>query len=77
MLIACARQNNELDGSVMSAVDIIKRFQFTGDLEDHEDNILSHKSASRYYQWAVLKIVGMNVPLVPECRLMRAQQSES
>jgi putative transposase len=64
MLIAQARQNGELDGSVMAAIDVTKGFPFTGDVEDHEDDILGYKDGSDYYQWAVLKIVGMDVPLV-------------
>jgi putative transposase len=64
MLIARARQNGELDGSVMAAIDVTKGFPFTGDVEDHEDDVLGYKDGSDYYQWAVLKIVGMDVPLV-------------
>jgi IS4 transposase len=64
MLIARARQNGELDGSVMTAIDVTKGFPFTGDVEDHEDDILGYKDGNEYYQWAVLKIVGMDVPLV-------------
>jgi putative transposase len=64
MLIARARQNSELDGSVMAAIDVTKGFPFTGDVEDHEDDILGYKDGNDYYQWAVLKIVGMDVPLV-------------
>jgi putative transposase len=64
MLIARARQNGELDGPVMAAIDVTKDFPFTGDVEDHEDDILGYKDSNDYYQWAVLKIVGMDVPLV-------------
>ncbi|WP_160135605.1 transposase [Halococcus salsus] len=64
MLIARARQNGELDGSVMAAIDVTKGFPFTGDVEDQEDDILGYKDGSDYYQWAVLKVVGMDVPLV-------------
>jgi putative transposase len=64
MLIARARQNSELNGSVMAAIDVTKGFPFTGDVEDHEDDILGYKDGNEYYQWAVLKIVGMDVPLV-------------
>lgn len=64
MLIARARQNGELDGPVFAAIDVTKGFPFTGDVEDHEDNILGYKDGNDYYQWAVLKIVGMDVPLV-------------
>ncbi|MFC6764529.1 transposase [Natrinema soli] len=64
MLIACARQNGELDGPVFAAIDVTKGFPFTGDVEDHEDDILGYKDGNEYYQWAVLKIVGMDVPLV-------------
>ncbi|ADJ16429.1 MULTISPECIES: transposase [Halococcaceae] len=64
MLIARARQNGELDGPVFAAIDVTKGFPFTGDLEDHDDDILGYKDGNDYYQWAVLKIVGMDVPLV-------------
>jgi hypothetical protein len=64
MLIARGRQNGELDGSVMTAIDVTKRFPFTGNVADHEDDILGYKNGNDYYQWAVLKIVGMDVPLV-------------
>jgi putative transposase len=64
MLIARARQNGELDGSVFAAIDVTKGFPFTGDVKGHEDDILGYKDGNEYYQWAVLKIVGMDVPLV-------------
>jgi putative transposase len=64
MLIARARQNGEIDGPVFAAIDVTKGFPFTGDTEDQEDDILGYKDGSDYYQWAVLKIVGMDVPLV-------------
>ncbi len=64
MLIARARQNGELDGPVMAAVDVTKGFPFTGGGEGHEDDILGYKDGNDYYQWAVLKIVGRDVPLV-------------
>jgi putative transposase len=64
MLIARARQNGELDGPVFAAIDVTKGFPFTGDVEDHEDDILGYKDGNEYYQWAVLKIIGMDVPLV-------------
>ncbi|MGN8215884.1 transposase [Halococcus salifodinae] len=64
MLIARARQNGELDGPVFAAIDVTKGFPFTGEVEDHEDDILGYKDGNEYYQWAVLKIVGMDVPLV-------------
>jgi putative transposase len=64
MIIARARQNGELTGKLWAAIDVTKGFPFTGDIEDHEDDILGDKDGSDYYQWAVLKIVGMDVPLV-------------
>ena len=64
MLIARARQNGELDGPVFAAIDVTKGFPFTGDVADHEDDILGYKDSKEYYQWAMLKIVGMDVPLV-------------
>jgi putative transposase len=64
MLIARARQNGELDRPVFTAIDVTKGFLFTGGVEDQEDDILGYKDGGQYYQWAVLKIVGMDVPLV-------------
>lgn len=64
MIIARARQNGELTGKLWAAIDVTKGFPFTGDSEDHEDDILGHRDGNEYYQWAVLKIVGMDVPLV-------------
>lgn len=64
MLIARARQNGELTGKLWAAIDVTKGFPFTGDPEDQEDDILGHRDGNEYYQWAVLKIVGMDVPLV-------------
>ncbi|WP_435077858.1 transposase [Halococcus sp. AFM35] len=64
MLIARGRQNGELNGTVMAAIDVTKGFPFTGDVDDHENDILGYKDGNDYYQWAVLKIVGMDVPLV-------------
>nr|WP_241434642.1 hypothetical protein [Natrialba asiatica] len=48
----------------MAAIDVTKGFPFTGDVEDLEDDILGYKDGNEYYQWAVLKLVGMDVPLV-------------
>jgi putative transposase len=64
MLIARARQHGELTGKLWAAIDVTKGFPFTGDTEDHEDDILGHRDGNEYHQWAVLKIVGMDVPLV-------------
>jgi putative transposase len=64
MIIARARQHGELTGKLWAAIDVTKGFPFTGDPEDHEDDILGYKDGNEYYQWAVLKIVGMDVPLV-------------
>jgi putative transposase len=64
MLIARARQNGKLDGPVFAAIDVTKGFPFTGEIDDNEDDILGYKDGNEYYQWAVLKIVGMDVPLV-------------
>lgn len=64
MLIARARQHGELTGKLWAAIDVTKGFPFTGGVEDHEDDILGYKDGSDYYQWAVLKIVGLDVPLV-------------
>jgi putative transposase len=43
---------------------VTKGVPFTGDAEEHEDDILGDKDGNEYYQWAVLKIVGLDVPLV-------------
>jgi putative transposase len=51
-------------GKLWTAIDVTKGFPFTGDVEDHEDDILGYKDGNEYYQWAVLKIVGLDVPLV-------------
>jgi IS4 transposase len=64
MLIARARQNGELDGPVFAAIDVTKGFPFTGNVADHDEDILGYEDGNDYYQWAVLKIVGMDVPLV-------------
>ena len=54
MLIARARQSGELDGPVFAAIDVTKGFPFTGNVADHEDDILGYKDGNEYYQWAVL-----------------------
>ncbi|WP_202593574.1 transposase [Halococcus sediminicola] len=64
MLIARARQHGELTGKLWAAIDVTKGFPFTGDPEGHEDDILGHRDQNEYYQWAVIKIVGRDVPLV-------------
>jgi putative transposase len=64
MLIARARQHGELTGKLWAAIDVTKGVPFTGEIEGHENDILGYKDGSDYYQWAVLKIVGMDVPLV-------------
>ncbi len=64
MLIARARQHGELTGKLWAAIDVTKGFPFTGDIEDHEADILGYKDGNQYYQWAMLKIVGLDVPLV-------------
>jgi putative transposase len=64
MLIARARQHGELTGKLWAAIDVTKGFPFTGEIDDNEDDILGYKDGNEYYQWAVLKIVGMDVPLV-------------
>jgi putative transposase len=42
MLIARARQHGELTGKLWAAIDVTKGFPFTGDVEDHEDDILGY-----------------------------------
>nr|WP_323174413.1 transposase [Natrialba sp. PRR66] len=41
-----------------------KGFPFRGDVADHEGDILGYRDGNQYYQWAVCKIVGLDVPLV-------------
>ncbi len=76
ILIARARQNGELDGPVFAAIDVTKGFPFTGDTEDHKDDILGHRDGNQYYQWAVRKIVGMDVPLVLDAMPRERGQSK-
>lgn len=76
MLIARARQHGELDGKLWAAIDVTKGFPFTGDVEGHEDDILGYKDGNQYYQWAVLKIVGLDVPLVLDIIPRKRGQSE-
>jgi putative transposase len=64
MIIARARQNGELTGKLWAAIDVTKGVPFTGEIDDNKDDILGYKDGNEYYQWAVLKIVGMDVPLV-------------
>lgn len=64
MLIARVRQHGELVDKLWAAIDVTKGFPFTGEVEDHKDDILGYKGGNQYYQWAVLKIVGKDVPLV-------------
>ena len=75
-LIARAWQNGELDGPVFAAIDVTKGFPFTVDVEDQEDDILGHRDGNEYYQWAVLKIVGMDVPLVLDAIPRERSQSK-
>lgn len=63
-LIACARHNSELVGSLWAAIDITKGNPFTGDREGHEDIILGYKGGNYHYQWATIQIVGHDIPLV-------------
>ena len=53
-----------------------QRLPFTGDVENHEDDILGYKDGNDYYQWAVLKIGGMDVPLVLDVHPARARTVE-
>jgi putative transposase len=76
MLIARARQHGELVGKLWAAIDVTKGVPFTGDVEEHEDNILGYKDGNQYYQWAVLKIVGMDVPLVLDAIPRKRGQSK-
>ena len=53
-----------------------KGFPFTGDVEDHKDDIFGYKDGSDYYQWGVLKIVGRDVPLVLDAIPRKRGQSK-
>nr|WP_273742486.1 transposase [Natrinema soli] len=64
MLIARARQHGELTGKLWAAIDVTKGVPFTSDVDDDDDDILGYRDGNQYYQWAVLKIVEMDVPLV-------------
>jgi putative transposase len=55
---------------------VTKGFPFTGDVADHEDDILGYKDGNQYYQWAVLKIVGLDVPLVLDAIPRKRGQSK-
>jgi putative transposase len=76
MLIARARQHGELSGTLWAAIDVTKGVQFTGDAEVYEDDILGYKDGNRYYQWAVCKIVGLDVPLVLDAMPRERGQSK-
>jgi putative transposase len=76
MLIARARQHGELTGKLWAAIDVTKGFPFTGDVDDDDDDILGYKDGNEYYQWAVLKIVGMGVPLVLDAIPRKRGQSK-
>jgi putative transposase len=76
MLIARARQHGELTGKLWTAIDVTKGVPFTGDVEGHEDDILGYKDGNEYYQWAVLKIVGLDVPLVLDAIPRKRGQSK-
>jgi putative transposase len=76
MLIARARQHGELSGKLWAAIDVTKGFPFTGDAEEHEDDILGYKDGNQYYQWAVLKIVGLDVPRVLDAIPRERDQSK-
>jgi putative transposase len=76
LLIARARQHGELTGKLWTAIDVTKGVPFTGDVEGHEDDILGYKDGNHDYQWAVCKIVGMDVPLVLDAIPRKRGQSK-
>ncbi|UPM44879.1 transposase [Halocatena salina] len=76
MLIARARQHGELTGKLWTAIDVTKGVPFTGDVDDDDDDILGYKDGNEYYQWAVLKIVGLDVPLVLDAIPRKRGQSK-
>lgn len=63
-LISHARRDSELVGKLMVAIDTTKGKEFTGDRDGHEDEILGYKDGKYYYQWAVIKIIGSDIPLI-------------
>lgn len=53
-----------------------KGFPFTGDVEDDDDDILGYRDGNQYYQWAVIKIVGMDIPVVLDAIPRKRDQSK-
>lgn len=76
MLIARARQHGEFTGKLWTAIDVTKGAPFTDDVDDDDDDILGYKNGNQYYQWAVLKIVGLDVPLVLDAIPRKRGQSK-
>jgi putative transposase len=68
--VARARSQNELQSEVMAAIDITKGHPWTGHVqrdssgELKEPWILGYKDGELYFQWAVIKIVGLDIPFV-------------
>jgi len=68
--VARARSQNELQSEVMVAIDITKGHPWTGHVqrgssgELKEPWILGYKDRELYFQWAVIKIVGLDIPFV-------------
>jgi putative transposase len=75
-LITRARQHGELSERLWTAIDVTKGAPFTGSIEAHDDDILGYKDGNHYYQWAVLKIVGIDVPLVLDAIPRKRGQSK-
>jgi putative transposase len=69
-MVARARSRKQLDGEVMAAIDITKGHPWTGQVDRDSDGdlkepwILGYKDNTLYFQWAVIKIVGNDVPFI-------------
>ncbi|WP_254535320.1 transposase [Halomarina litorea] len=63
-IVRLARYDSELVGKLWVAIDVTKGREFFGDIEGYEDEILGYKDLKRYFQWAVIKIIGFDVPII-------------
>jgi putative transposase len=68
-MTARARSQKQLGGQLV-AIDITKGFEWTGQVMRNTDGelkepcILGYKNAALYFQWAVIKIVGDDIPFI-------------
>jgi putative transposase len=69
-LVARAKANDELGREVVAAIDVTKGPEWTGQNERDERGELTHpyrlgyKNADIHHQYAVIKVVGLDVPLI-------------